>query len=370
MSGQGQKILVVEDEAAVLENIVELLGAEGYLVTGARDGEEALFQLQSERPGLILCDVRMPRLNGLGLLARISQDFSLASIPFIFLTALKERSDLRTAMELGADDYISKPFSRQELLGAIQRRLKKHEALRTDARQSVDSFNKNLLRTLPLEILQLLNLIKGQSNLLIKTNGQVGTEEVVQIGEKISLAAERLSRSAANYILLSRLNSSPVDENEAVSHLQQIAVKKGIEEIATSTAWQQKRSNDLNLDLEDGLVTIDESSFQCIIEELLANALDRTSPGSPVSLSARVDHAQNLLKVIVADRGQDFLPAQINMLDLSDLDRMDEFVGIRIGLILARKLVMLHKGNFEIKSEPGEGNSIEVVLPLSSEYTK
>ena len=370
MSGQGQKILVVEDEAAVLENIIELLVAEGYLVTGARDGEEAFLHVQSERPGLILCDVRMPRLNGLGLLARISQDASLASIPFIFLSALKERSDLRTAMELGADDYISKPFSRKELLGAIQRRLKKHEALRTDARQSVELFDKNLLRTLPVEILQLLNIIKGQTNLLIKTHGQLGAEEVEQIGEKISLAAERLSRSAANYILLSRLNSSSSDENGAPSQRQQIAVKKVIEEIATSTAWQHKRSNDLDLDLEDGLVGIDESSFQCILEELLASALDRSSPGSPISISSRIDRDQNIVNLIVSDWGQGFLPAQIPMLNLSDLDRMDEFIGIRIGLILARKLVILHKGYFEIKSIPDEGNSIEVVLPLSADDSK
>ena len=365
MAGQGQKILVVEDDAAVLENIVELLVAEGYRVTGARDGEEAFRFLQSERPGLILCDVRMPRLNGLGLLAKVSQDPTLANIPFIFLTALKERSDLRAAMELGADDYISKPFGRQELLGAIQRRLNKHEAVRTDARQSVESFNKNLLRALPVEILQLLNLIKGQSNLLVKTHGQMGSEEVEQIGEKINLAVERLIRSAANYILLSRLNSAAEEKNKETSHFPQIAVKNGIEEIASSTAWQHKRGNDLNLELDDGVITIEESSFQCIIEELLASAFERTSAGTPVWLSARVDHVRNLLKLIVADRGQDFLPGQIASLEISDLDRMDDFVGVRIGLILARKLVLLHKGSFEMKSKAGEGNSIEVVLPLS-----
>jgi two-component system sensor histidine kinase/response regulator len=365
MSGQGQKILVVEDDTAVLENIVELLVAEGYRVTGARDGEEAFRHLQSEQPGLILCDVRMPRLNGLGLLAKVSQDPSLANIPFIFLTALKERSDLRSAMELGADDYISKPFSRQELLGAIQRRLNKYEAVRTGARQSVESFNKNLIRALPVEILQLLNLIKGQSNLLVKSHGQLGPEEVEQIGEKINLAIERLSRSAANYILLSRLNSAIVDKDNDPSPYQQIPVKNGIEEIATSTAWQHKRGNDLNMELDDGMITIEEGSFQCIIEELLASAFERTSTGTPVWLSARVDLDWNSLKLIVADRGQDFLPAQITSLEIPDVDRIDDFVGVRIGLILARKLVLLYKGSFEIRSEAGEGNTIEVVLPLS-----
>ena len=292
-------------------------------------GKKPSVTLKSEQPGLILCDVRMPRLNGLGLLAKISQDPSLANIPFIFLTALKERSDLRAAMELGADDYISKPFSRQELLGAIRRRINKYEAVRTDARESLKSFNKNLLRALPVEILQLLNLIKGQSNLLLKSRGQMRPEEVEQIGEKINQAAERLSRSAANYILLSRLNSATVDKNKESSHYQQIAVKNGIEEIATSTAWQHKRGNDLNLELDDGLITIEEGSFQCIIEELLASAFDRTSTGTPVWLFARVDLAQNTLKLIVADRGQDFLPAQITSLEIPDLDRMDEFVGVK-----------------------------------------
>ena len=120
-----KKILVIEDEEFVRENIVELLEAEGFEVYNAENGYRGLDVAKSKLPDLILCDVMMPGLDGLGVLAALRKDAILASIPFIFLTAKAAKSDFRQGMELGADDYITKPFTRNELLGAIATRLKK-----------------------------------------------------------------------------------------------------------------------------------------------------------------------------------------------------------------------------------------------------
>lgn len=120
-----KKILVIEDEEFVRENIVELLDAEGFEVFDADNGFNGIDVARMKLPDLILCDVMMPGLDGFGVLATLRKDSILASIPFIFLTAKAAKSDFRQGMELGADDYITKPFTRTELLGAIATRLQK-----------------------------------------------------------------------------------------------------------------------------------------------------------------------------------------------------------------------------------------------------
>ncbi len=124
-----KKILVIEDEEFVRENIVELLDAEGFEVIGAEDGRMGLNLAKAMVPDLILCDVMMPELDGYGVLTALRQDSILAAVPFIFLTAKAAKADLRQGMELGADDYLTKPFTRAELLGAIISRLKKQAAV-------------------------------------------------------------------------------------------------------------------------------------------------------------------------------------------------------------------------------------------------
>lgn len=120
-----KKILVIEDEEFVRENIVELLDAEGFQVFCAPNGSQGIDIARLNLPDLILCDVMMPGIDGYGVLTALRKDSVLAAIPFIFLTAKAAKADFRQGMELGADDYITKPFTRKELLGAITTRLQK-----------------------------------------------------------------------------------------------------------------------------------------------------------------------------------------------------------------------------------------------------
>ncbi|MCP2730302.1 EAL domain-containing response regulator [Limnofasciculus baicalensis] len=124
-----KKILVIEDEDQVLENILELLEAEGWNPIGAENGSIGIDLAKANKPDLILCDVMMPGCDGYGVLSKLRQDSALAGIPFIFLTAKAAKTDFRQGMELGADDYLTKPFTRSELLGAIATRLKKREVV-------------------------------------------------------------------------------------------------------------------------------------------------------------------------------------------------------------------------------------------------
>src|SRR5882757_176608 len=118
-----KKILVIEDEPEMRRNITALLRYKAYEAIAAANGRLGVEMAGREKPDLILCDVMMPELDGYGVLRALQADSALASIPFIFLTAKGEKDDLRSGMNLGADDYLTKPVGNEELVQAIETRL-------------------------------------------------------------------------------------------------------------------------------------------------------------------------------------------------------------------------------------------------------
>ncbi|GAA4495935.1 response regulator [Hymenobacter ginsengisoli] len=125
-------ILLIEDNDLIRENTAELLELAGYTVLTAENGKIGVEQALATRPNLVICDIMMPVLDGYGVLHIFNQNPQLAGVPFIFLTAKTERADLRRGMELGADDYLTKPFDSNELLSAVAGRLSRFQHLRPD----------------------------------------------------------------------------------------------------------------------------------------------------------------------------------------------------------------------------------------------
>jgi CRP-like cAMP-binding protein/ActR/RegA family two-component response regulator len=125
-------ILLIEDDAVIRENTAELLELAGYAVHAAENGQLGVAQALATKPDLVVCDIMMPVLDGYGVLQIFNQHAQLAGVPFIFLTAKTERVDLRRGMELGADDYLTKPFDKAELLSAINGRLHRFQHLKPE----------------------------------------------------------------------------------------------------------------------------------------------------------------------------------------------------------------------------------------------
>lgn len=124
-----KKILIIEDDEYIRENVAEILALSGYETITAENGKKGIEKTLNELPDLILCDVAMPDLDGYGTLAILNKKPQTASIPFIYLTAKAEKDDFRKGMSLGADDYIVKPFDDVTLLSTIEARLRKHDTL-------------------------------------------------------------------------------------------------------------------------------------------------------------------------------------------------------------------------------------------------
>ncbi|MBN9693392.1 MAG: response regulator transcription factor [Verrucomicrobia bacterium] len=167
-----KKILVIEDEPEMRRNLLTILRLEQFAVVGAAHGREGVELARREAPDLILCDVMMPELDGYGVLAELRRDSGLSATPFIFLTAKGEKPDVRAGMNLGADDYLTKPVVKAELLEAIRSRL-------TRAEQTVrPEFRPNFDSARPLEVELELTPRVAETLLWIaqgKTNGDIAT---------------------------------------------------------------------------------------------------------------------------------------------------------------------------------------------------
>src|SRR6478609_1833847 len=124
-----KSILVIEDNKDLRENTAEILDLAGYKTFTAENGKKGVDIAVKEKPDVIICDIMMPELDGYGVLHLLRKNPDTQAIPFIFLTAKTERSDFRKGMEMGADDYITKPFEDIELLSAVETRLKKSAIL-------------------------------------------------------------------------------------------------------------------------------------------------------------------------------------------------------------------------------------------------
>ncbi len=133
--------MLIEDNKAVRENITEILELSDYTVSGADNGKAGIETVIKELPDLVLCDIMMPEIDGYGVLHQLSKNPKTSAIPFIFLTAKVERADFRRGMDLGADDYITKPFDDTELLSAIEARLKKNEQIKAGFSLNTDGVN-------------------------------------------------------------------------------------------------------------------------------------------------------------------------------------------------------------------------------------
>lgn len=137
-----KKILLIEDNAEVRENTSEILQLANYDVITAENGKEGVELAQREHPDLIICDIMMPELDGYGVLHILGKKAETARIPFIFLTAKTDKSDIRKGMTLGADDYLTKPFDDTDLLNAVEARLRKSEFHNADYDQSTEGFDR------------------------------------------------------------------------------------------------------------------------------------------------------------------------------------------------------------------------------------
>lgn len=362
------KILVIEDEKNLRENIMLLLKLEGYETIGAADGEEGVEVATEAMPDFIVCDIMMPKLDGYGVLMELQKNQSTAAIPFLFLTARSEHGDMRHGMELGADDYLTKPFDNDDLLSAIGSRLKKRTLIIQQQEQQFQELQQAITTTLPHELRTPLTAILGYASLMVEDVQMLSYEQLQMFGEGILKAGNRLHRLIENYILYAQLEFTQ-QEPDRFKQLQNVLRKNpshpanSIEFIANDTAKTNQRQDDLNLQLDNAQVFVPDQDVRKIAEEVIDNAFKFSLAGTPIYVHTYNRDGQFVIEV--TDEGRGMTTDEVNNINAYiQFDRkIHEQQGAGLGLIIARRMTELFDGSLNIESKIGVGTKVTVSLP-------
>ncbi|MBE9174362.1 response regulator [Synechocystis salina LEGE 06155] len=358
------KILVIEDQLEVRQNIEDILTLEDYEVISAPDGEIGLALAKQHLPDLILCDVMMPRVTGFEVLTALRQDQELAVIPFILLTAKADHQAFRQGMELGADDYLTKPFTIDELLHAITTRLERHHQRQAMVENRLDNLRQNVTRSLPHELLTPLNGILGTAQLLINFYDSLSRNEVMESLHDIKTSGERLHRLVENFLLMADLDlllASPARLQVWQSRLSQYTeLPSSLAPVLENLGQNQPRRQDVEMMIVPQRIQVAEPDFQKIVRELIDNAFKFSLPGTPVQLEALIDNG--LCELNIRDQGRGMTTKELNSIGAHVQFQRSEFEqqGSGLGLTLARRLTELYGGQLAIASVPGEGTTITI----------
>ena len=360
------KILVIEDEESIRENILDLLEAENFEGIGAINGKVGVKLANEQIPDLILCDMMMPEVDGHGVLKALRSEPLTATIPFIFLTAKADKSDIRTGMEQGADDYITKPCTPQELLKAIAIRLEKQKTISRQSQKTLDELRTNISMSLPHELRTPLNAIMGFSELILSEYQVLEESDILEMIGQIQTSGHRLYRLIQNFLLYAELEIAATNPEllKEMRNSEFSCVKSLLSQKARQQAKHANRTDDLQLNLQDSSVAIDSVRLAKIVEELLDNAFKFSLEGTPVVLSTLVENQTFILSV--KDKGRGMTADQIAQLEAyRQFDRkLYQQAGLGLGLAIVQRLAELHGGKFKIESLPQQETIVCVSLPV------
>lgn len=355
------KILVIEDEQNIRENVRQLLELNDYEVVEAENGIMGIEAAHREKPDLILCDVMMPQLNGIKTLEAIRSDFMLDTIPFIFLSAKSDIDTIREGMNLGANDFIHKPFSMAELITSVETRLGQVEKMQqkvasriTDALNSIGSVTKHEFNT-P------LNSIIGLSDLLLRYPATFDEQKKTEMLTAVNESGKRLKNVVRKLSLFQELETYlqyPEQYPLSGSHTGSYQLS----EEAQALAKKYGREDDLILQIDPTVFRLHPEDLSFMAYELIDNAFKFSEKGQQVVVYAELEGNES--RFGVRDQGIG-LPAKV-VDDLKPYQQVDrakmEQQGVGLGLFLTKTICELNKGNFSAQAQE---QGTEVVLTFS-----
>jgi two-component system, sensor histidine kinase and response regulator len=365
-----RKILVIDDTDFIREDIATTLQFEGYITVTAEDGLVGVEKAKLEKPDLILCDVSMPRLDGFGTLEHIRAAEGISTTPFIFLTAKAEKSDMRRGMELGADDYLTKPFTTDELIKAVETQFSKQKQVTAKFQQEMDSVIGNITYALPHEFRTPLNGLLGCADLLIdiaragKSGEPVDMDEVELMATSIQDSAKRLHRLTENFLVYTQIQSLAANPRE-VAELQKqraLGLRSTIEDIVMTQATVFSRQDDVTLDVDEAEIVISNQNFYKIVDEVVSNAFKFSTAGQKITVLAK-DHTDHYT-LAITDCGRGMKEEYIKRIGAySQFEReIHEQQGAGLGLAIVKKLVEMHNGTFELESVVDDHTTVRLTF--------
>lgn len=363
------KIVMIEDEFDIRDAVMSWLQFEGYTVFGAENGKQGLQIIYQENPDLVLCDISMPEMDGHAVLIELRSDSRFAHLPFIFLTAAVDHDSIRQGMNLGADDYITKPFNQGEVLAAVRTRLGKQEQIQAQIDHLSDLIGvereqrllkSRLVGMFSHDFRNPLASILASSNMLQAYFDRMNPQQRDRHFHRINGSVQLLLQMLDEMLLVAEIENGQLSYHPQVLDLQELVRK-----IVADFQLIDGDSHQLRVSIRlPQRVLLDPKLVQHIITNLISNALKYSPEGSEVRLQAAVDGEQIMIAVQDAGVGipEDALARIFD--PFFRADNVQHIKGTGLGLALAQESVTLCGGSITATSDPGAGSCFTVRLPL------
>ena len=367
------RILVIEDETTLREEVSEWLMMEDYDVFAAQDGLAGIELAYKHHPDLIICDIAMPRMNGHNVLLELQSHPETATIPFIFITARADIEDIRHGMNIGADDYITKPFTRLQILDSIKSRLEKRAQVEASFNQKMDYLADALDEERTKQVLKSrlvsmfahdfrnpLAVIMSSVNILQNFSERLTEERKSAKLQQIEGSVSRLSHMLDEMLLIAEMegghlqfNPEPLDlttlVEDTVKNFQSIYRETHIIEFTSSL---------------NGQYLLDARLVRQIVDNLLSNATKYSPQGGTVTVS--LTETPDVIQIIVKDEGLGIPKAtQESLFEAFERGtNVGQIKGTGLGLSIVKQALDIHGGEINFISEVNRGTTFTISLPM------
>lgn len=364
------RVLVAEDNMTLLENIVFELEMRDYQVTQAMNGQEAIEALGKldTPPDIIVSDIAMPDMDGYKLLEEIRRKDEWQAIPFIFLTAFDSPNAVRMGKELGVDDYLVKPFDPDDLVVAIENKLKRTQQMQQQAERRLDGARRDLINLIAHELRTPMTSIHGGLDMLERNLSEVPDEMTHQLLELMNAGTKRMNRLVNRVVMMVQIQSGYLQRALAKSTTA-VDMNKLVGDVLEDYSESMAASGmSVEVQLADGTLPVRgmDDFLKLAISELLDNALKFSHQTKNVLLETRLKGDSAL--IIIRDKGLGIPESHLSSIWDSFVQvnrKVYEQQGIGLGLTLVREIMAAHGGRCEIESKPDEGTTAIITLPLA-----
>lgn len=358
-------ILVIEDEEVMRESLEELLELEDFSVITAENGDIGYQKAVEYHPDIIISDIAMPVMDGYTLLERLKSNEVTSTIPLIFLSAKADSRDIRNGMQLGADDYITKPFQRKDLFAAINSRLDKVSTISKITETKISEVKEYLATVIPHELRTPLNGILSISQYLIE-NPNVDKKELLWFHQSLNSSAKRLNRLIMNYLYYTETEVMKKREELLETHTDVRTENVGavIINVVQQVAKQYASENFITTKLVDADIKIDNEYFIKVCEELIDNAFKFSKYGQEVFVSSQIKG--DCYHLTIMNQVETLVKIDINKVGAYQQEKRHIFEqqGSGMGLVIVKNIMQIIGGKIEIINSE-QHFCAEVIFPLA-----
>lgn len=350
-----KKILIADDNPDNVELLRKRLGSQGYDTVAAFDGEEALAAVLRENPDLMILDIMMPKMDGYEVLRRLKKEEDYRDLPVILLTAKKEIPDKIKGLDIGANDYITKPFNPQELLARVKSLLTLREEQQRKAKDERLTALDQMVEGVAHEIRNPVTAIGGFARRLYdRLPPNTPEKQYAEIIVNESKRLEQMVRQIVESTVISIPSLRKRDLNEVITEALAACQEKLAESKVT-----------VKVQLAEDLphFIMDAGNLRRVIAHLISNAINAMPEGGTLTITT--SKRNHFAQIQVADTGVGIPPKILP--HIFDPFFTTKSSGPGLGLAMVHKIIKQHGGQINVESEPGKGTTFTITLPLREE---